>query len=175
MTFTPRWLPARRYWQAGLHPPHKDWVLSRGSLTAALVTLSQHHFQVNVLHQGWHKPQRDESLALGLPPYQRAWVREVALEGHGVCWVQARSIIPVHTLRGKGRRLRFLGSRSLGSLLFKGGQRGAMTLRSPNRQHDDWARRSCFYYGGQPLLVQESFLPALFEAVAQQPNPRPSV
>lgn len=169
MTLIPRWLPDHRYWQAGLHSPQKDWVLSRGSLTAYLVNLSQHHFKVKVLHQGWHKPHADEHLALGLPHYQWAWVREVALEGHGERWVQARSIIPLHTLRGKGRRLRFLGSRSLGSLLFNGGKRGAMDIRPPDRRQDYWARRSCFYYGGRPLLVQESFLPALFVVTAQRP------
>lgn len=169
MTPTPHWLPARRYWQAHLISPEKDWVLSRGSLTAYLINLSQHHFKVQVLHQGWQRPTLDECLTLRMPPGQRAWIREVALVGQGQVWVRARSIIPVHTLSGKGRRLRFLGSRSLGSLLFNGGKRGDMLI---HRQLDQgqvrWTRRSCFYYGGQPLLVQEQFLPALFAVASQQ-------
>lgn len=167
MTLTPRWLPPARYWQAQLAYPYKNWVLSRGSLTAYLVALSQRQFKVCVTHQGWHKPTLDESRTLQLPLYQRAWVREVALVGRGQVWVQARSIIPLKTLRGKGRRLRFLGSRSLGSLLFNGGQRQEMTIRGLSSAHKHWTRRSRFCYAGQPLLVQETFLPALFVAFHQ--------
>lgn len=162
------WLTPARYWQAGLHSPHKQWVLARGSLTAHLVRLSGGHFKVQVLHQGWHKPSLNEQQALGLKPTDYAWIREVALLGNGQAWVTARSIIPHQTLHGKAKRLKYLGSRSLGSLLFKGGKRGQMWIHAPNTQQKYWTRRSCFYYGGQALLVQERFLPALFEAAQHQ-------
>lgn len=167
MTLTPRWLSPARYWQAQLAYPYKDWLLSRGSLTAYLQQLSEGDFSVRVLHQGWHKPTRDEAVNLGLRQGQWALVREVALVCRGEIWVQARSIIPLKTLHGKGRRLQFLGSRSLGSLLFNGGQRLEMTLRVPDKQQHYWTRRSHFRYAQQPLLVQESFLPALFVAFHQ--------
>ena len=158
------WLTPARYWQAPLHSPHKQWVLARGSLTAHLVRLSGGDFKVQVLHQGWHKPSLNEQQTLNINHAQVAWIREVALIGQGQTWVTARSVIPLNALRGKGKRLRYLGSRSLGSLLFKGGQRGQMWIHAPNPQQKYWTRRSCFYYGGQALLVQESFLPALFES-----------
>ncbi len=158
------WLTPARYWQAGLHSPHKQWVLARGSLTAHLVHLSAGDFKVQVLHQGWHKPTLNEQQALNLTHTQYAWIREVALIGNGQTWVTARSVIPLKALRGKGKRLRYLGSRSLGSLLFKGGKRGQMWIHAPNQHQKYWTRRSCFYYGEQALLVQESFLPALFES-----------
>ncbi len=161
----PRWLPPARYWQAGLRSPHKDWLLSRGSLTAYLIALSHGDFKVRVLHQGWHRPHLDERLALALPPSQRAWVREVALIGRGEIWIKARSIIPINTLRGRGRRLRYLGSRSLGSLLFNGGRREEMVIQQTVTL---LTRRSRFNYAGQPLLVQETFLPRLFDAASLQ-------
>ncbi len=157
------WLPPARYWQAALHSPHKQWLLSRGSLTAYLIALSAGHFKVQVLHQAWSKPRFDEQQALGLKHTDYAWIREVALLGNGQVWVTARSVIPHQTLHGKGKRLKYLGSRSLGSLLFNGGKRGQMWIHAPNQHQKYWTRRSCFYYGGQALLVQESFLPALFE------------
>ncbi|PTQ91046.1 chorismate--pyruvate lyase family protein [Agitococcus lubricus] len=164
MTLSTPWLSQSRYWQAQLASPAKEWLLSRGSLTAYLMTLSKGQFRVRVMAQGWHKPRLDERLSLGLPAQQWVWVREVALEGEGQIWVEARSIIPLRTLRGKGGRLRYLGSRSLGSLLFKGGKRGAMLIAKTERTQPRWLRRSCFYYDGRALLVQEAFLPALFSA-----------
>ena len=158
------WLTPARYWQASLHSPYKQWVLARGSLTAHLVRLSGGDFKVQVLHQGWHKPTLNEQQTLHINHAQVAWIRDVALIGQGQTWVTARSVIPLNALRGKGRRLRYLGSRSLGSLLFNGGKRGQMWIHAPNQHQKYWTRRSCFYYGGQALLVQESFLPALFES-----------
>lgn len=163
-----RWLVPARYWQAKLRPPHKTWLLSQGSLTAYLMTLSQGNFKVHVQHEAWQKPTLDERLSLKLHHYHYAWVREVALLGHHQPWVMARSIIPQHTLVGRGRRLKYLGSRSLGSLLFKGGKRGQLVICAPNSQQNHWTRRSLFYYANRPLLVQESFLPALFEAALQR-------
>ena len=168
MSLHPRWLTPTRYWQAQLRSPHKAWLLSQGSLTAYLMALSHGDFRVQVQHEAWQKPSLDERLSLNLPQQQYAWVREVALLGHHQVWVTARSIIPQQTLVGRGKRLKYLGSRSLGSLLFKGGKRGQLVICSPNSQHHHWTRRSLFYYANRPLLVQEKFLPALFEAAQQQ-------
>lgn len=159
------WLPPARYWQARLPPLLRAWLLSRGSLTAYLQALSHGEFRVEVVQEGWHFPHADECQALGLPRRHYARIREVALWGQGEVWIQARSVIPLQTLQGKGGRLRYLGTRSLGSLLFRdGGRRDAPEIR---RVPQGWQRRSRFYYGGQPLLVQERFLPALFTAAAR--------
>ena len=168
MSLHTRWLTPPRYWQAQLRSPHKAWLLSQGSLTAYLMALSHGDFRVQVQHEAWQKPSLDERLSLKLPQQQYAWVREVALLGHHQVWVTARSIIPQQTLVGRGKRLKYLGSRSLGSLLFKGGKRGQLVICAPNSQQNLWTRRSMFYYANRPLLVQESFLPALFEAAQQQ-------
>lgn len=168
MPLHPRWLTPTRYWQAQLNSPYKTWLLSQGSLTAYLLALSHGDFRVQVQHEAWQKPTLDERLSLKLPHQQLAWVREVALLGHHQVWVTARSIIPQHTLTGRGRRLKYLGSRSLGSLLFKGGKRGQLVIGAPHSQQNRWTRRSMFYYANRPLLVQESFLPALFEAAQQR-------
>lgn len=168
MPLHPRWLTPTRYWQAQLNSPYKTWLLSQGSLTAYLLALSHGDFRVQVQYEAWQKPTLDERLSLKLPQQQLAWVREVALLGHHQVWVTARSIIPQHTLVGRGRRLKYLGSRSLGSLLFKGGKRGQLVICAPKSQQNRWTRRSMFYYANRPLLVQENFLPALFEAAQQR-------
>lgn len=162
MPHSPHWLPPRRYWQARPAAVVRPWLLADGSLTAALLRQSQGDFRVRVIREGWARPQADERRALRLPPRLYARIREVELLGQGEVWVTARSILPIRTLRGPGGRLRYLGSRSLGSLLFKGrARRGALEIR---RRDDGWERRSCFHYHGRPLLVRERFLPALFES-----------
>lgn len=156
------WLPPQRYWLARPAPEQQPWLLCEGSLTAALVRLSQGSFRVRVTHEGWHRPHADERAALRMPTRLVARIREVELLGRDEVWVKARSVIPLKTLRGKGRRLRYLGSRSLGTLLFKGrARRGPLEIR---REGDCWQRHSCFRYDGRPLLVREQFQPALFEA-----------
>jgi chorismate--pyruvate lyase len=119
---------------------------------------------VRLLWQGWARPAPEERRRLGLPAGQYALIREVELLGHGQPWVRARSILPHTCLRGPGRRLRKLGNRSLGGLLFKDPtlRRGAIEV-APLRQAEGtvWARRSRLYFHGRPLLVAECFLPAL--------------
>lgn len=162
MPHSPPWLPPRRYWQDRPSPDVRPWLLASGSLTAALVRLSQGRFRVRVIRECWERPQPDERRALKLPPRLYARVREVELLGDSGVWVTARSILPVTTLRGPGGRLRYLGNRSLGTLLFKGrARRGPLEIR---RRDGCWERHSRFHYHGRPLLVRERFLPALFES-----------
>lgn len=165
MPSEPAWLPPRLYWQARPDPDIRPWLLADGSLTAALVNLSGGAFRVRVTRERWERPRPDERRALNLPPRLYARVREVELLGRDEVWVTARSILPVTTLRGPGGRLRYLGNRSLGSLLFKGrARRGPLAIRC---RDGHWERHSCFFYHGQPLLVRERFLPALFAAARQ--------
>jgi chorismate--pyruvate lyase len=156
------WLPPPRYWQARPPRTERAWLLCEGSLTAALVALSHGAFRVRVTHEGWHRPRPDERQALQLSSRHFARIREVELLSRDQVWVTARSIIPQTTLHGRGRRLRYLGSRSLGTVLFKEhARREPLDIR---HQDGDWQRRSCFRFHGRPLLVQERFLPALFAA-----------
>jgi chorismate--pyruvate lyase len=138
-----------------------------GSLTTRLVALAQGQFRVELLSQYWGRPALEEAKQLRIPPQRYALIREVALLGHGVPWVRARSIIPVSSLEGAGQRLRKLGTRSLGHLLFRDPslQRGDIQITQLMQPEGHvFARRSLLHYHGRPILVAECFLPALFAA-----------
>ncbi|MEH6825412.1 MAG: chorismate lyase [Motiliproteus sp.] len=160
-----RWRSYRRV-PGRLLPGH--WLLDSGSLTARLVALSGGDFRVEVVAQGWERPNISEALALQIDPRLKVLVREVRLLGCGQVWVHARSLIPATTLTGRHRKLATLGSRPLGEVLFTdpGMQRGAIeTARVPlySPASRAWARRSVFYLDHKPLLVSEVFLPQLLQ------------
>ncbi len=94
--------------------------------------------------------------------------------------VYARSIIPLRTLRGSHRRLKFLRDKPLGAYLFahpnlrREQQQLACIQRteplfdlaiseSSERCDHIWGRRSLFRLDGKALLVSEFFLPQLIQ------------
>ena len=172
MNFDTRWTALRRL--SRIHAPlcWQRWLTDRASLTQHLIQASEGHFRVEVVRQGWARPTRSEASALGISFRQLALVREVRLMGREQTWVYARSVIPASTLTGKERQLNHVGSRSLGSVLFRDStmKRGPLEVSRLSLPDDQsmWARRSKFYLSGKPLLVCEVFLPAL-----EQVNYRP--
>jgi len=160
-----RWLPAsgRRL----RVPAHwRPWLCDAGSLSLRLRRAAGGEFGVCVLSERWHHPSADEARALGVSPRRRALIREVELLGRDAePWVFARTVIPATTLTGVERRLLRLGSRSLGSCLFRDPSLEreplyACRLEDRRGQHY-WARRSVFRLHRKPLLVCEVFLPAM--------------
>jgi chorismate--pyruvate lyase len=151
----------------------RPWLLDEGSLTNHLQRASREQFNVQLLQQRWARPHPHEGKILGMALREVAQVRETLLLVDGEAWVFARSIIPVRSLTGANRRLRYLGNRSLGSWLFQ-----ARTLRRsqfqvarltsadsimPAALHCEqrlWGRRSRFEIAGEPILVCEIFLPS---------------
>lgn len=120
-------------------------------------------------------PLASERERLNMAPRALALVREVELCCGESPWVYARSLIPLQSLQGAGRRLKFLGTRPLGSLLFSDPKatRGPMEFacllpghslyeralaRRPERPELLWGRRTLFLFAGKPLLVNEVFL-----------------
>jgi chorismate--pyruvate lyase len=147
-----------RQWQA--------WLYDKGSLTQRLVKASAGNFRVQVTRNSWGIPSPSERMATGLKPRQTAIIREVQLLCHDRPWVCARSIIPAHTLKGRQRRFKDIGTKPLGALLFAhpNMQRGAIKVahlpqRDSAQKH--WARRSVFVLDKQPILVTEVFLPPM--------------
>ncbi|MEC7119597.1 MAG: chorismate lyase [Pseudomonadota bacterium] len=135
------------------------WLIAQGSLTQQLRQQAGGQFWVQPLRERLERPIHDESLFLKVPHTEWAWVREVYLFGADAePWVHARSVIPISSLQGQARRLRYLGSRSLGSLLFA--RQTPACVREVAQLPDGWARRSRYLWHNQPLLVQECFLPA---------------
>lgn len=139
------------------------WIRDPGSLTRRLQQRSAGRFRVRVIRLGFARPRRDECEELRIPAGEWALIREVVLEGRGEPWVVARSVIPLATLKGANRRLRFLGDRPLGAFLFRDPTLRRDAVRVV--RHDGaWGRRSRFCLRGRPLLVAECFLPALLSA-----------
>lgn len=149
-----------------VHGPLGHWLKLEGSLTRALQLQCRESFRVDILQEGLARPTLEEARTLGIPLRQHAWVREVCLNGDDTPWVLARTIIPLATLAGRGRRLRNLGRRPLGAYLFSNPewQRGpfetGLCQRSCSAQPLA-ARRSRFFSGNHSLLVGEYFLPTL--------------
>lgn len=164
-----RW--CRSFRQARLHQPDLQgnaafWLQAEGSLTRHLQLRCRESFHVEVANEGFSLPNREEALTLDIPHRQRAWIREVRLCGDGRPWVLARTIIPLATLNGRGRRLRHLGRTPLGAWLFSHrewsrGPLQAGLCRSAGPAAPRCARRSIFSSDNHRLLVGEYFLPEL--------------
>ena len=138
--------------------PLRNWLLASGSLTRQLTNLAHGQFHVEPLQQGFSPIYLHESQLLNSAFNQQAWVREVYLFGsEQQPWVKARSIFPLRTLKGEGLRLRYLKNKALGSLLFYRGN--PRCIRQIAKLPEGWSRRSLYYWHGQPLIVQETFLP----------------
>lgn len=164
-----RWY--RSFRQARLNQPDLQgsaafWLQAEGSLTRHLQLRCRERFHVEVANEGFSLPTCDEALTLDIPHRQRAWIREVRLCGDGTPWVLARTIIPLNTLNGRGRRLRHLGRVPLGAWLFSHrewsrGPLQAGLCRNAHPEEPHCARRSIFTSGDHHLLVGEYFLPEL--------------
>lgn len=156
----------------------RGWLQNAGSLTQRLRTACGGVFSVRVLRQGWSRVYPDEAGQLGVRPNRLALVREVELCCDGIAWVFARTLIPVSSLRGPARRLSLLGSRPLGAVLFADpsvmrGLTQYARLAPGHALYESaaaglvpapeflWGRRTLFYLGGKPLLVNEIFLPGV--------------
>jgi chorismate--pyruvate lyase len=159
-------------------------LLDPGSLTRRLREACPGQFRVGVLREYWARPLLSEAQLLGVEPGRYVWTREVQLFCDVQPWVFARTMIPAATLRGGEQRLKRLGDRPLGELLFTDpcAQRGKVQIAriTPGqRLHRRafgvlaeapaaiWGRRSLFRIDGRPLLVCEIFLPGL-------PSPGPT-
>ena len=156
------------------------WLTDKGSLTLRLQQTSQQQFNVDLQQTGWQKPLTEEALKLEQPLYEHAYCREVILRDGDQPRVFARTIVPRASYQALQAHLHIhhLGNRSLGEILFtdpaiKRGPLEVASLRSgqslfelakhsSNELNDSsimWARRSCFYFAENSLLVCEIFLP----------------
>lgn len=173
--------PAEPRWHESttldLRPPQqvRDWLEDEGSLTRRLRLRCGPEFHVVLQPLKNARPLASERKSLGMAPQALALVREVKLCCGDSSWVYARSLIPLQSLQGAGRRLRFLGNRPLGSLLFSDPKatRGPMEFarllpghclyekavgQRQERPALLWGRRTLFFFAGKPLLVNEVFL-----------------
>ena len=163
-----------------LDPTVLSWLCDQDSLTRRLVARFGAGFRVRVLSQQWARPGIDEARLLGIPPRQIVLLRQVQLLDHQRVLVYARSLIPLVSLQGPHRRLKYLGDKALGGYLFANPdlQRKQLQLATITRNNPlfaialsdsdqdcpcIWGRRSLFTLDAKSLLVSEYFLPQLFQ------------
>jgi len=167
---------------AGFTPDQKDWLTRGGSLTAHLRTLGA--VAVRVTREAVDLPYADEYAALGIAPRTPVWVREVVLSVDGTPCVAAHSIVPLPASTGVWQAMRRLRTRPLAELLYSDSSVARSSLVSRKvtarhplhrlasretgeaRPHAMFARRSVFERYGQPLMVTECMLPALWAHLA---------
>ena len=174
----PAWHEASRLHRREIPEIALRRLLDPASLTRRIQAACPGCFRVQVLAQGWARPQHNEARALGMRDGSWGFVREVHLLCDDKPWVYARTVIPRTTLTGPCRRLTHLKSRPLGAVLFADPsmRRGPVeiarltpcdklypaALRHLSEQPQMiWGRRSLFTLSGKPLLVSEIFLPSI--------------
>lgn len=164
---TYRWLPHRRISARHVPSQVRELLLSRDSMTRRLRRRCHKSFRVRIVREQFARPRRDECQQLHLDPRELAWIREVELVGDGEVWVQARTVFPLRTLCGRHRRLRHLGSRPIGEILFRehGWRRGPLEVAIPSNPEvaGPFARRSCFHNQDLQVLILECFSASLWE------------
>lgn len=170
-----RW---RRLPQVAAPSQVRDWLRDAGSLTRRLQQLGR--FSVRPTHQQIEPPRPEEMRLLRLRFRQRSLIREVILSVNGEPVVYARSVLPLHSLRGANRVLGHMARRSLGAELFKrprAERRQIWAARLPGAivpgGEAAWGRQSLFLKRGHPLLVAEVFLPRLWRCCAGNATPQP--
>lgn len=163
-------LPVRSQWfseqNQRIHAiPHewRQWLQSRGSLTSALIEVSQDNFRVRVLSEYWRLPTTRESLKLSEPPHLAARIREVELLCNEQVMVFARSIIPLSVFQREPFTFQGMGSKPLGHVLFHNGrarirQRDIAAYQSTPDSPILFGRATPYEYGGGEILVSEFFV-----------------
>ncbi|MBX2849835.1 MAG: chorismate lyase [Acidiferrobacterales bacterium] len=148
--------------------PIKPWLLDQGSLTAALISLSNDNFKVVVLNEEVTTAYQHEQQKLNFAPDQKSQIREVELHIHDQAVVFARSIIPLTLVDQQEGGLGKLGTKPLGHLLFKEGKPRVSKRDFAAIEFADkivHARRTPYQYQGHHVLVSEFFLPSFLTFV----------
>lgn len=150
----------------------RSWLSETGSLTARLSSVFG-PVRVVVLYEGRGRLLSSERARLVRFSSGPVWVREVLLESAGMPLLGARTVAPVATLEGVGAGFGRLGNRPLGELLFTHPAvvRGETQWTHLPPKHwrpnetacPRWGRRTLYEVGGRPLLVNEFFLPIVFD------------
>ena len=150
-----------------LSPPIEllDFLNTEGSLTAMLEVKAGQPLRVERSFEGYRLLSLAQKKQLGMQGTALnrpllAWVREAQLYGNNVQpWVQAQSIFPLASLKGRARRLQQLKSTPIGYVLFKR-SRTLPNQRSIEHTADGWQRQTLYDWYGRKILISENFLAA---------------
>lgn len=150
-----------------LSPPSEllDFLNTEGSLTAMLEVKAGQPLRVERSFEGYRLLSLAQKKQLGvkgaaLSRPLLAWVREAQLYGNNEQpWVQAQSIFPLASLKGRARRLQQLKSTPIGYVLFKR-SRTLPNQRSIEKTAEGWQRQTLYDWYGRKILISETFLAA---------------
>ena len=156
-----------------LSPPSEllDFLNTEGSLTAMLEVKSGQPLRVKRSFEGYRLLSLAQKKQLGvqggaLNRPMLAWVREAQLYGNNEQpWVQAQSIFPLISLKGRARRLQQLKSTPIGYVLFKR-SRTLPNQRSIEKTAEGWQRQTLYDWYGRKILISETFLAAFLSSDA---------
>ena len=154
-----------------LSPPIEllDFLNTEGSLTAMLEVKAGQPLRVERSFEGYRLLSLAQKKQLGMQGTALnrpllAWVREAQLYGNNVQpWVQAQSIFPLASLKGRARRLQQLKSTPIGYVLFKR-SRTLPNQRSIQQTADGWQRQTLYDWYGRKILISETFLAAFLSS-----------
>ena len=149
-------------------PPPSEllpWLNAKGSLTAMLEVKAGQPLRVERSFEGYRQLSLIQKQQLGLQGSalnrpMLAWVREVQLYGNDeLPWVDAQSIFPLSSLKGRARRLQQLKGTPIGYVLFKR-SRTLPNQRFIQQTATGWQRQTRYDWYGRTLMISETFLPA---------------
>ncbi len=172
----PHWVNEAQLSLLQPNPIVRQQLLSNGSLTKTIIQHCSGRFRVEVVRQGFTPIHQSERELLGLRGGATANTRDVLLHCSEPPWVFAHTVIPHYALHRALRRLTQLGNRSLGAVLHSSRkmsrdvvqyarfhpqhwlfQQATANLSTPPTHL--WGRRILYRIDGDPLLVNELFLP----------------
>ncbi|WP_445116363.1 chorismate--pyruvate lyase family protein [Acinetobacter sp. WZC-1] len=153
--------------QQNLSPELRTWLYASGSLTQQLTELAHGVFRVQLTGERFQRLTFMDSQWLQMPHQHTSWVRESDLYGSSEQpWVRARSIFPILSLQRRARLFPHIGEQPIGRFLFQRTwpqfERRVMLL------DEGWTRQSCYVWHGCKFIVQETFLPAFEQFIAEQ-------
>jgi len=169
-----KWLSMAEFHKTQPEDSQYRWLSEYGSMTLHLLQAGLGSLKVSVISSQQRALFKEESLFLDLPQRRWAYVREVMMHVALSPWMYGRTVIPDTTLNSGAGQLKLLGDSPLGKVLFdnKKSTREFIEIAKISPLHHLfpqsvdkeqypylWARRSLFSFNGQPVLVQEVFLP----------------
>ncbi|MBC8519447.1 MAG: chorismate lyase [Gammaproteobacteria bacterium] len=172
----PHWVTENRLSLLNPDNQMRRHLVHSGSLTRKIVQSCSSQFRVDVVMQKFSAINHSERQLLGLRSGSTANVRSVLLYCGEHPWVFAHTVIPHYALKRSLRRLTQLGNRSLGAVLHSSRvmERSTVEYAELLPQHllfqeaaeclnrkpaSLWGRRILYQIDGDPLLVNEIFLP----------------
>ena len=149
-----------------LAPTARAWLETSRSLTALMQALAPPaQLRHSLESLGWVRlSSAEQAVWPGFEPGEQAWQRVISFSVAGMGWLQARVLIPRSTLQmPAGIALQYCGAQSLGTVLFRDPQLSRESLGHSYADDQVLTRHGLYHFYGQPLVVSESFLPALWQ------------